>query len=271
MLHRMNSCVERVNRSLTEYKFNDAAQELYDFFWHEYCDWYLELTKPRLWGKETPESAEAAKQVLYHVLKTSIALMHPFMPFITEEIWETITGGKEGRLIAAKWPEINTALVFEKESAETELFKEIIYKIRNIKGEMNIPPDKKGKAIFKTADRLVAEIAQREEIHIKTLARIDEIEIDPAYTPDKTDAAAVIAGATIYLPMKGLIDFEAEKARLQKELGKAEADMARVQGKLGNENFVSKAPADVIEKEKAKMDELSSVCEKLKESIAKLG
>jgi valyl-tRNA synthetase len=271
IVHRLGLTTESVNRALEEYRFNEAAQELYDFFWHEVCDWYLEFTKPRLWGKETPESAETAKQVLFHTLKTSIALMHPFMPFITEEIWETITKGKEGRLMTAQWPIRNQSLIFEKENAETELFKEIIYKIRNLKGEMNIPPDKKGSAVFKTDSAEVKAIVAREEIHIKTLARLEEISVDSSYNPDRTDAAAVIADATIYLPMKGLIDFEAEKARLSKELGKAEADLARVQSKLENESFVSKAPADVIEKEKAKLEEFSSVCAKLKENITKLG
>jgi valyl-tRNA synthetase len=271
ILHRLGTTTESVNRALEEYRFNEAAQELYDFFWHEFCDWYIELTKPRLFGKETPESAETAKQVLFHTLKTSVALMHPFMPFITEEIWETITKGSEGHLIVAKWPEKNPSLVFDKENTETELFKEIIYKIRNLRGEMNIPPDRKGAAIFKTHSETIRRIVEREELHIKTLAKLETISIDAAYTPDKTDAAAVIADATMYLPMKGLIDFEAEKARLSKELAKAEADLGRVQAKLGNESFVAKAPADVIEKEKAKLEEFSSVCEKLREGIAKLG
>jgi valyl-tRNA synthetase len=271
ILHSLNMTIRNTEKSLAEYRFNDAAQGLYDFFWHEFCDWYLELTKPRLYGKESVESAETAKQVLFHVLKKSIQIMHPFMPFLTEEIWTSITAGREGRCIVSAWPDIAPAYVFEKETGEVNLFKEIIYKIRNLRGEMNVGPDKKMNLVFKTSDALVKTIVERETIHIQSLARVDKITIDEGYSPNKTDASAVIADCVIYAPLKGLIDFELEKARLTKELDKINAELARVDGKLGNESFVAKAPADVIAKEKEKRDEFISVRDRLVESIDKLG
>ncbi|HEY1406199.1 MAG TPA: valine--tRNA ligase, partial [Spirochaetota bacterium] len=191
ILHSLNTTIDNVSTALEEYRFNEAAQHLYDFFWHEFCDWYLELTKPRLYGKETPESAETAKQVLYYVLKNSVKLMHPFMPFLTEEIWNTITVQKEGRLIVAPWPVHNSHFNFTAETAEVERFKEIVYKIRNIRGEMNITPDKKMNLVFKTDNPLMKKIIERESIHIRSLARVEGIEVNAAYTPDKTDASAV--------------------------------------------------------------------------------
>jgi valyl-tRNA synthetase len=271
ILHSLNRTIDSVEKSLAEYRFNDAAQSLYDFFWHEFCDWYLELTKPRMFGKETPESAETAKQVLFHILKTSMKLMHPFMPFLTEEIWTTITGGTEKRLIISEWPSADSRFVFEKENAEVELFKEIIYKIRNIRGELNIAPDKKMNLVFKTESALVKHIVESESVHIQSLARVESITVNASYVPDKTDAGTVIADASIYVPMKGLIDFDVERARLTKEIAKAESEIARVDSKLSNENFVSRAPADVLAKEQEKKNELSSAIAKLKESLAKLG
>jgi valyl-tRNA synthetase len=271
ILHSLNKTTANVSTALEEYRFNEAAQHLYDFFWHEFCDWYLELTKPRLYGKETPESAETAKQVLYYILHNSIKLMHPFMPFLTEEIWDSIKAKNEGRLIISSWPEVNTAFAFEKESTEVELFKEIVYKIRNLRGEMNVAPDKKMNLVFKTDNKLATAIVERESIHIRSLARVEQIDINPAYSPDKTDASAVIPDCVIYAPLKGLIDFEAEKARLSKELAKVEAELAKVEGKLSNESFVSKAPAEILDKEKGKKNELSSVRNNLIESISKLG
>ena len=270
ILTQLNVTIETVDKAIAEYRFNEASQSLYDFFWHDVCDWYLELTKPRLYGKDTPESAENARQVLFHVLKTSMKLLHPFIPFLTEEIWQAITGGKENRLILGTWPAPDSRLTFKSESAEIEVFKEIVYKIRNIRGEMNIAPDKKLIVIIKSDDSSIKTLVERERVHIENLTRAESATFNAAYLPNKTDASAAIANAMIYLPLEGLIDFVAEKARLSKELVKVEADLARVSGKLSNEGFTAKAPADIIEKERAKMEEFANVAASLKESIKKL-
>ncbi len=272
ILHRLNRAIETTTRSLETYKFNEAGQEIYDFWWHEFCDWYIELTKQRVYAKEAgaEASSDTAKQVLYHVLKKCLQLMHPFMPFITEEIWEKITGGKEGRIIIAPWPVTEKRFNFLTEAEETETFKELVYKIRNVRGEMNIPPDKKASVVFKTSDQGITAIIKRETVHIQALARVETVTIDPAYEPDNTDASAVLRDVEIYIPLKGLIDVEKEKARLAKEIAKVQEDFDRVEKKLSNENFIGKAPEAVIEKEKQKKDEFSEILSKLKESLAKL-
>lgn len=272
ILHTLNVTIEKTDRALAGYHFNEAAQTLYEFYWHEFCDWYLELTKQRLYSKEADaeKSSDTARQVLYHVLHNTLRLMHPIMPFITEEIWDRIKGKDEGLIIAAEWPAVDKKFYFENDASETELFKEIVYKIRNIRGEMNIAPDKQVNVVFKYSDEKLKSIIEREEPHIKALAKVAEISIDKNYSPDKTDASAVMNGLEIYLPLKGLIDFEKEKARLEKELSKAVSELERVEKKLSNAEFVGKAPAEVIEKEKAKMEEYSGLASKLRESIAKL-
>ncbi len=272
ILHRLNRAIEGINSSLETYKFNEAGQEIYEFWWHEFCDWYIELTKQRVYAKEESagSSSETAKQVLYHVLKKCLQLMHPFMPFITEEIWDKITGGKEGRIIISQWPRTSTVFNFPAEAEETETFKEIVYKIRNIRGETNIPPDKKANVVFKTTDTGISALIEREAVHIQALARIEEVIINAAYTPEKTDASAVMRDVEIYIPLKGLIDIDKEKARLEKEIGKVANDLSRVENKLSNENFIGKAPEEVIEKEKQKKEEFSEILASLKESLAKL-
>ena len=272
ILSRMNFAVSEVEKGFREYKFNDAAQAMYTFVWHEFCDWYIELVKNRMYSKEesSAESAETAKQVLFHIIRNALKLLHPVMPFITEEIWSRIKNADEPMIMVSSWPEINPAFDFKTEAAETEIFKEIIYKIRNIRGEMNIPPDKKAKAVFKTASTSIVSIIKREDANIKTLARVEEIIIDANFVPDKNDACAVISDLEIYLPLKGLIDTEKEKVRLSKEIEKVEADLLRVNSKLNNETFIGKAPAEIIEKEKSKKSEMEEIILKLKDSLGKL-
>ncbi len=272
ILHRMNRAIDDINRALEEYRFNEAAHTIYDFWWGEFCDWYLELTKQRLYAKDQDMAASSAmaKQVLYLVLRTSLKLLHPFMPYITEEIWQKISDEGDGLIITAEWPEARPEFSFPSEAGDAELFKEIVYRIRNIRGEMDVPPDKKATVIFKTASGAISSLIERETAHIMALARVEKITVDADYTPDKTDAAAVMADLEIFLPLKGLIDIDKERARLQKEIDRVTADLERVERKLLDEKFTSKAPAEIVAKETAKRDGFADVLAKLNESLAKL-
>ncbi|MFH0976877.1 MAG: valine--tRNA ligase [Spirochaetota bacterium] len=273
ILHRLNKATAGITKALEEYKFNEAAHQIYEFWWHEFCDWYLELTKPRIYTKDAEtkdkDSAETARQVLYHVLKTGLQLLHPFMPFITEEIWSRINPSG-GRIIIARWPAVNNDFNFPDESEDADIFKEIVYRIRNIRAEMNIPPSKNANVIFKTADKKIISLIDRELINIKSLAKLDSVKIDGNYKPENTDASAILKDAEIYMPLKGLIDVEKERLRIQKEIDKANLDIDRVDRKLTNENFLKKAPEDIIVKEKSKRDEAKELLKKLEESLLKL-
>ncbi|HMB20197.1 MAG TPA: valine--tRNA ligase, partial [Spirochaetota bacterium] len=153
---------------------------------------------------------------------------------------------------------------------KTETFKEIVYRIRNIRGEMNIPPDKKASVVLKTDSQLVAQLVESEKANFHSLAKLDHSDVDPSYSPDKTDAAAVMPDIEIYMPLKGLIDMEKEAARLSKEIDKINGELKKVKGKLSNEKFLSKAPADVVAKEKAKQEELQEIMEKIQTSLNNL-
>jgi len=272
ILHRLNLTIINLEKGLKEYKFNEAAQEIYEFWWHELCDWYLEISKQRIYSKDESQrqSADVAKQVLFYALKTSLKLMHPFMPFITEEIWDTIKNKDEDLLIVSSWPKARDEFNFPEETKDAETFKEIIYKIRNVRGEMNIAPDKKPEVIFKTVDKNIISIINREDEQIKALAKISNITINGNYDPDKTDASAILPNVEIYLPLKGLIDIDKEKERLEKEIEKISIDLKKVNGKLSNEKFISKAPEEIINKEKNKKEELTKILEKLQASINSL-
>ncbi len=272
ILHKLNETIVRVDSSLEGYRFNEAANILYGFWWNEFCDWYLELVKQRIYSKDPAMkgSSDTAKQVLYHVLKNGLQLLHPVMPFITEEIWEKIKIQGEPDIIVSEWPQVNDEYNFISESDYTELFKELIYRIRNIRGEMNVAPDKKADVVFKTSSTIISEIADKEAVHIKALAKVESIVVDAAYTPEKTDASAVLPDVEIFMPLKGLIDIDKEKNRLEKEILKVTSELERVEAKLSNESFVSKAPEEVIQKEKGKLEEYTDVLSKLKESLLKL-
>jgi valyl-tRNA synthetase len=272
ILHLSNETVKGVSEALEQYRFNEAASMIYEFWWHEFCDWYLELVKQRIYakGEVSAESSESAKQVLYHVLRKTLQLMHPFMPFISEEIWNRIKSESDTDIIVSQWPEFSQELVFTEDADYTRIFKEIIYKIRNIRGEMNIPPDRKASVIFRTSDRFITDIIRTESVHIQALAKAGDITIDSGYKPDKTDASAVMADLEIFMPLRGLIDIEKETARLEKEIAKIKNDLEKVAAKLSSESFTGRAPAAVIEKEKNKQKEYTELIKKLEESLNKL-
>jgi valyl-tRNA synthetase len=272
ILHSLNNTVKNVSEALEQYRFNEAANLIYEFWWNEFCDWYLELVKQRLYAKIniSAESSYAAKQVLFFVLHKMLLLMHPFMPFITEEIWSRIKVEGDSDIIISQWPDFENSLVFDEDADYTVIFKEIIYKIRNIRGEMNIPPDKKASVVFKTTNALIKKIIETESVHIQALAKVETITVDSGYQPDKTDAAAVMQDLEIFMPLSGLIDVEKETARLEKEISKIKADLERVVAKLSSESFTGKAPLEIIEKEKGKEREYSEILGKLQDSLLKL-
>ncbi len=272
ILHSLNDTVRNVSEALEQYRFNEAANQIYEFWWGEFCDWYLELVKQRIYAKVniSVESSNTAKQVLYFVLAKTLHLMHPFMPFITEEIWSRIKIEGDTDIIVSQWPDFNEKLVFTEDSDYTSIFKEIIYKIRNIRGEMNIAPDKKASVVFKTSDKLITRIIETESVHIQALAKVESITVDSGYNPDKTDASAVMQHLEIFMPLSGLIDIEKETARLEKEISKIKADLEKVVAKLSSESFTGKAPLEIIEKEKGKEREYLEILGKLEESLSKI-
>ena len=271
ILTRLEAVTTDVNRSLEEMRFHDAAGTLYHFFWHEFCDWYIELIKPVFFG-ENEDEKQVAKKVLIKVLDSSLKLLHPFMPHVTEELWQNLPFDFEGKsksIMISPFPVESQSPVFEKDAETMEQITEIIGKIRNIRAENNIKPSAEVDIILTLNDEVEKAVKEKEEYILK-LARVKSIEYAESYTPDKETVSAIVKGGKLYISLAGLIDFSEEIKRLEKELAKLQKDFDLCDRKLGNENFLSKAKPDVVEKEKAKHAELNEKISHLKQRLEEI-
>ena len=259
-----NDLVKEVTDNLGKFELGMAVAKLYDFIWDVFCDWYIEIAKIRL--QKGGSEAKDAKQVLVWVMSNTLKLLHPFMPFITEEIWQTLPHDGESIMISA-WPEYDPAHSFEAEEAEMERIMTAVRAIRNRRAEMNVPPSRKAKVYIATAYKPAFEHGS---VFMQRLASASEVEVADSFELDGA-VCIVTADAKIYIPMGELVDLAAEKARLNKELAAVEKDLAFVNGKLSNENFVAKAPAAVVEAQREQKTRYEEKIAMLKESIAKLG
>ncbi|MFZ5647958.1 MAG: valine--tRNA ligase [Bacillota bacterium] len=247
---------ETITANLERYDLGEAARVLYEFIWNEFCDWYIELAKIRLYGRD-PADRATAQHVLADVLRGTLELLHPFMPFITEDIWQRLPVPRGMTIMKAQWPAPKGYRDTEAES-DMEMLMEIIRSVRHIRSEMNVPPGKKADIFLEVPDKKARELFQKWSGYVESLA-VGKTRIMETLAEKPEQAAHAMArGVSIYVPLKGLIDVGKEAARLAKELGAIEKDLSKVRGKLSNEGFLSKAPADVIEKEKAKESDLSA-------------
>ena len=262
IVSKINSLAKDINANLASYEIGVAVQKLYDFIWDVYCDWYIELTKPRLLaGSETKETAQA---VLVWVMKEMLKLLHPFMPFITEEIWQTLVGGSP--LMLESFPVYNESLCFEKEEKDFEKIIDAIKGIRNRRAEMNVAPSIKAKVFIETP---FAEVFESGAMFFERLASASEVEVsDIAY---EGEALTVVTdSARIFIPLDEIVDKDKETERLNKEMKIVKKDIDFLSGKLSNQGFLAKAPKQLIEKEKAKLETAMQKMAKIKESIEKL-
>ncbi|SHH90578.1 valine--tRNA ligase [Sporanaerobacter acetigenes] len=269
ILSRINSVISEATENLSKYEIGIAGQKIYDFVWDEYCDWYIEMVKPRLYG-ENKESKEIAQRVLLSVLKDILKLLHPFMPFITEEIWSYLPGNEEA-LIISSWPVYDEKHEFKQSEKRITYIMNAIKNIRNARAEMNVVPSRKAKLIFVTTDEEVKEILKYGEGYFTNLAYAQEIEIkDNKDGLGEDNVAVVIDRCEIYIPLKDLIDFDKEIERLEKEKEKLEGELKRVRGKLSNDKFVSKAPKDVVDAEREKQMKYENMMKKVLERLDSL-
>ncbi len=269
ILSRLSTVCSEMNESLEGYHFNEAASILYQFIWHEICDWYVEMIKPALYSDDE-ESKSIAVSTLVHVFEVSLALLHPFMPFITEEIWQQLPYRKTAdSLCVRKYPLAGDGIADKDSESRMTTIMDAITGLRNIRGELNISPSLEFKALIKAGDK-VEGILKDNVLYINKLARIGEIEIGSAIQPPKNAASAIKPGMEIFVPLEGLIDVDAEIARLNKEFQKTEKDLLFIKKKLANEDFISKAPKAVIEENKIKYDNYKEKYDGIQENIDKL-
>ncbi|PWB29725.1 valine--tRNA ligase [Pseudomonas sp. NDM] len=263
-----------VTRQLDQFRFDLAAQALYEFIWNQYCDWYLELSKPVLWDENAPvERQRGTRRTLVRVLEVALRLAHPFMPFITEEIWQRIAplAGIQGKTIMLQpWPVANEERIDPAAENDIEWLKELMLGTRNIRGEMNIGPGKPLPIYLKNVSAEDQRRLTENEALLKKLARLESITVLKAGEEAPLSATALVGEMEVLVPMAGLIDKGAELARLDKEILRLQGEVQRVGGKLSNAGFVDKAPAEVIEKERAKLAEAEQALGKLAEQHARI-
>ena len=269
ILSKMNRLVKEVTENMENYDFGVAVAKLYDFIWEEFCDWYIEMVKPRLWNEED-ETKAAALYTLKKVLTTVLKLLHPYMPFITEEIFCSLQDEEESIMISS-WPVYDGSLSFEKEEREVEAIKVAVRNIRNIRAEMNVPPSKKAGICVVSEKEEVRKIFDGSKVFFATLACASEVHVQADKTGIAEDAVStVVPDAVIYIPFADLVDLEKEIARLEKEANRLAGEMKRARGMLSNEKFVSKAPAAKVEAEKEKLAKYTAMAETVAERLAQL-
>ena len=268
MISKVNEAVEYVTKSLEKYDLALAGDKVYDLIWNEYCDWYIELVKPRLWGDDE-EDKKVVRFTLVMCLKNMLKMLHPFMPFITEEIWSYLPHGEEQEgnpqnyLIKASWPEFSLNCMFPKSSEIMEQSMDAIRAIRNIRAEAEAAPSKKLRAVILASGNKLEDMKAGEN-HIRNLANITEVTyIDSKEKAPEESMSAVIHGVEIYIPLEDLVDYNAEYERLAKEKKRLEGEVKRAEGKLSNQGFVSKAPEKVINEEKEKLAKYKEMLEKV--------
>ncbi len=272
ILARLAETSDKVAEAIDTYKFNEAANALYSFVWHSFCDWYLEASKSALYGKMGDEAMEATRSVLYRVLHDTLVILHPIVPFVSEEIYSKLPG-TEGSIMTASWPECGDFAAHGADATaekEMELVIEVISGLRNIRSEMNIAPSMELRVEVQAETEAVATQMTHAMSTIMTLARLSACEVKMPGDRPKGVATAIVDGAAVFVFLEGVVDFDKEMARLEKSIAKSEKEMKGINGKLNNQGFMAKAPEDVVAKVRAQYDDAKQRCDKLVHNLEKL-
>ena len=269
ILSRLNGAIQVINDSLEAFRFHEASHRLYHFFWHELCDWYIEFIKPMISDGQEKEESNLSFEVLIFVFDQALKLLHPFMPFITEELWQRLP--HQGRSIAIQsFPRCRGELIDAAVEKEVEVLEEIIIKIRNVRAEMNIDPAKRVHVNLASSDPDLRSWLIQYVPYVKNLARCEQVKILSAIGQDNHSARTVASGVEIEIPLAGLIDLNAEKSRIQKEIFKIEKEMAPIQQKLLNQDFLNHAPEQVVRLNQNRLIEFQEKLNKLNENLKRL-
>ena len=270
IISRLNRAIKKTNDYLNEFKFGEAAKNIYEFSWNEFCDWYIEFIKSRLYQEEDKISKETAQYILWVTLENTLKLLHPFMPFITEEIWQKIPHKGES-IIISSWPQYNIESVDKDAEEKMSKIMDIIRTIRNIKSDMNIPYSKKIDLYLNIAqDNNLLKLIKDNTYYIESLVKIESLNIGTNITKPPYSATGILEGIEIFIPLKDIINIPEEITRLEKKLFKVKKELDVVCRKLNNQDFLSKAPVEVIEKEEVKADELKDIKERLENHLKTL-
>jgi valyl-tRNA synthetase len=283
IMSRLNKTSQVVRNALADYEFHEAVQTLYHFFWDDFCDWYIELSKTEVTAEEDTAQRTSARTTLLSVLEQALRLLHPFMPYITEDLWLRLPGadqtllhsaykGAEPTIMLAAYPEARSELIDEHVEWQMQSVIELISRVRNIRSEMNIKPGETIPLLIGAADENLRSVFEANKNQIKRLARAGDLIIREKLEAPRASARAVLAGgAELAVPLEGLIDFEQERQRLKKEQEKLKAESAKVQGQLSNPQFVERAPAEKVTELRARVEDIAQRVTQLDQTLGNLG
>jgi valyl-tRNA synthetase len=265
IISRFNETLAEFKNAMDSFEINNATKIIYSFVWNDFCDWYVEMIKNRLYA-DNEEIKSAVLTRALSIFENMLKMVHPFMPFVTEEIWQLTKERRDGESIStSEYPQVKKELINPQADKDMEVVENIVTAIRNIRGEMNIPPSKKINVLLKTN-----EVSERQIDYIKKLAKVEDLKAGENMVKPKASASSVVKSSEIYIPLEGLIDLEVERQRLQKEITRLEGSLAGIEKKLSNEKFVSGAPSEVVEKERTKQRDWQENLRKLKEILENL-
>ncbi|HTY35935.1 MAG TPA: valine--tRNA ligase [Bacteroidota bacterium] len=270
ILSRLHHAIGHFNETLTEFHLNESSKVLYDFIWHDFCDWYVELVKTRFYGDEPAETKRTVLARALWIFDQALRMLHPVMPFVTEELWQHLTDRNGQSLMRTPFPAADERWINQKTEDEMAFVQNVINAVRNIRGENNIAPSKEIPLQVRLADGTGGEIFQSYDRYLKKLARVSGIEILAAGVKPKLASSAVVDGSEIFVPLEGLIDVAAERARLEKEIARLQQAVESTERKLANSSFVDRAPKDVVGKEREKLSSFRQTIEKLKANVEHL-
>ncbi|MFQ5631658.1 MAG: valine--tRNA ligase, partial [bacterium] len=269
ILSRYSETITRITNAMERFRFHEVNSALHSFFWSEFCDWYLELIKPRLSG-DNAEQRQATQITAVFVLRGLLRLLHPIIPFITEEIWQKIGTELSDSVMISAWPDQEAIFADKETEARMELLQAAILAVRNIRGELNVPPQKYADVVISGADATTTRLLQANKPYFSQLARVSDMQIGEKIKRPKLSATSVVRNLEVFVPLAGLIDIEVEKSRLLKEKTRLEGQVASLQRKLQNQDFLSKAPKNVVENEQRKLHDFEQALVKIENNLAQL-
>jgi valyl-tRNA synthetase len=272
ILSRLHSTARDVASGFAQYEMNKVSKTIYDFLWHDYCDWYVEMIKSRLYGDEPAATKQAVVARALDIYDAGLRMLHPLMPFITEELWQSIrTRGAASTIMRAQMMAVDPALIDPDEEAEMAFVQAVIDAVRQIRGEMAIPPSKEIGLVMRMSDQRSPESVKRYEGYLRRLARVTSLSFITGAERPKAVASAVVAGEELFVPLAGVIDLDTERMRLQKEIDRVTGLLSGIEKKLNNPSFVDKAPREIVEKEREKLAGITTNLNKLRQNLELLG
>ncbi len=270
ILSRLHHAIGRMNSALEDFQINEATKILYSFLWHDFCDWYVELVKTRLYGSEPDSVKQVVLVRALWVFDHALRLLHPIMPFVTEELWQHLSDRKGEPLMRASFPVEDSRWIDDATESEMDFVQELINSVRNIRGENSVPPSREIAIKIRFADNSQASVLERYEEYLRRLARVSAVEILAGPEHPKLSSSALITGAEVFVPLEGLIDIDAERARLEKEIGRVRQLLENITKKLSNAQFVERAPQEVVAREREKQEQMSQNLSKLEHHLKEL-